>query len=209
MWCKLPSFLRNIPEPFSNNEKFLDSNLTFLLPSSSSSSSFTLLIPQKFPANGRCNNGSRVSRKILSRRGLRNQRGTSRQRINVSPPPPLFLSFSRGKREEARKRGWIFVVACIWYIMPEKARDSRAKFSVETDGEEGEAELPARFPRFRRVFAHEIGQKRVLCCLSASVVDFSKSRIFWKKKGKGGEELDWIGWDSMQYAFICALYFAY
>lgn len=79
-----------------------------------------LLIPQKFPANGRCNNGSRVSRKILSRRGLRNRRGTSRQRINVSPPPPLFLSFSRGKREEgmdirrgvymiynARKGAWL------------------------------------------------------------------------------------------------------
>lgn len=88
--------------------------------------------------------------------------------------------------------------------MPEKARDSRAKFSVETDGEEGEAELPARFPRFRRVFAHEIGQKRVLCCLSASVVDFSKSRIFWKKKGKGREELDWIGC-FVRYAFMCPL----
>lgn len=92
--------------------------------------------------------------------------------------------------------------------MPEKARDSRAKFSVETDGEEGEAELPARFPRFRRVFAHEIGQKRVLCCLSASVVDFSKSRIFWKKKGKGGEELDWIGcfvrFDAIRF-YLCPL----
>lgn len=75
----------------------------------------------------------------------------------------------------------------VYDVMPEKARDSRAKFSyVETDGERERA-LPALhvFYRFQRVFAHEMGQKRdgpVLCCPPVRSVDF------WKKEEEEEEE---------------------
>lgn len=48
----------------------------------------------------------------------------------------LFFSFPLSWKK-SRKGGQIYS-SCIWYIMPEKARDSRAKFSEETEGEEGD-----------------------------------------------------------------------